>query len=385
MDDGLAPILCRSVEATCERLGPDGSAYHRVIDPFVRHWPELSREILQPPHIPRNPWLLARFGYQALWPAALTARRLFQTESARALFAGIAAHSILPLESFGSAAFGWVLAITAHTGGWPIPQGGAQRIADALGSYFESLGGQIIVNTRISSLRELDSTALLLFDLTPKPFLEIAGNELPKGFRHALSRYRYGPGAFKMDWALSEPIPWRAPDCLRAGTVHVGGTLDEIAWGEREAAEGEVVSRPFVLVAQPTLFDPSRAPAGQHIAWAYCHVPNKSDADMTAAIEAQIERFAPGFRQRILARHVLSPAGLERWNANLVGGDIVGGAQDLRQLLIRPTRRLYRTPLDNVYLCSSSTPPGGGVHGMCGYWAAHAALADAGMKPASRA
>jgi phytoene dehydrogenase-like protein len=267
MDDGLAPILCRSLEATCERLGPDGPSYHHVIDPFVRHWLELSREILQPPHIPRNPWLLARFGYRALWPAAATARRLFQTESARALFAGLAAHSILPLESFGSAAFGWLLAITAHTVGWPIPQGGAQRIADALGSYFESLGGQIIVNTRISSLRELDSKALLMFDLTPKPFLDIAGNELPKGFRRALSQYRYGPGAFKMDWALSEPIPWRAPDCLRAGTVHVGGTLDEIAWAEREAAEGEVVSRPFVLVAQPTLFDPSRAPAGQHVAW----------------------------------------------------------------------------------------------------------------------
>jgi phytoene dehydrogenase-like protein len=324
--------------------------------------------------LPAHPWLLARFGALALWPAAPLARRLFRTEAARALFAGNAAHSLLPLDALGSAAFGWVLAAAAHAVGWPIPRGGSQSIANALASYFESLGGRIVANTRVQSLEELGDASLVLCDVTPRQFVAIAARRLPDRFSRQLEAYRYGPGVFKVDWALRAPIPWTAAECARAGTVHVGGSLDEIAASERALAGTAPSERPFVLVAQPSLFDASRAPAGQHTAWAYCHVPHASTADMTERIESQLERFAPGFRARILARHTMTPADLERHNANLVGGDIAGGAQDLRQLVLRPTRLLYRTPLDGVFLCSSSTPPGGAVHGMCGFHAAHAAL-----------
>ena len=324
--------------------------------------------------MPVHPWLLARFGAIAFWPAAPLARLLFRTEAARALFAGNAAHSVLPLDALGSAAFGWVLAAAGHAVGWPIPRGGSQAIANALASYFESLGGRIVTNSRIGSLDELPDASLVLCDVTPRQFAAIAGNRLPDRFHRQLEAYRYGPGVFKIDWALSAPIPWKAAECSRAGTVHVGGTLDEIAASERAMSGTTPSDRPFVLVAQPSLFDDSRAPAGQHTAWAYCHVPHASTSDMTGPIESQVERFAPGFRARILARHTMTPADLERHNANLVGGDITGGAQDLRQLVLRPTRLLYRTPLDGVYLCSSSTPPGGAVHGMCGFHAAHAAL-----------
>jgi phytoene dehydrogenase-like protein len=279
----------------------------------------------------------------------------------------------------GCAAFGWVLAAAAHAVGWPIPRGGAQSIANALASYFESLGGRIVTHTRIRSLDELGdyksgSTAPIVFDLTPRQFLAVAGHRLPERFCRRMESYRYGPGVFKIDWALSAPIPWKAGECARAGTLHLGGSLEEIASYERAVAGHTNAPRPFLLVSQPSLFDPSRAPVGRHTAWAYCHVPHASTVDMTEAIESQVERFAPGFRSRILARHTFSPAELEQHNANLVGGDITGGSQNLGQLILRPTRLFYRTPLEGVYLCSSSTPPGGAVHGMCGFHAAQTAL-----------
>jgi phytoene dehydrogenase-like protein len=282
----------------------------------------------------------------------------------------------MPLDAMASAAFGWVLAISAHAVGWPIPRGGSQQITNALASYFESLGGRIVVNTKVRSLNELTDSEITLCDLTPRQFMEIAADRLPDSFCRKLSRYRYGAGAFKMDWALSDPIPWNASECARAGTVHIGGTLEEVAASERAASSGSASSSPFLLLVQPSLFDATRAPAGKHTAWAYCHVPNGSTEDMTERIESQIERFAHGFKARILARSVLTPAAMEHHNANLVGGDFSGGALSLKQLAIRPTRFLYRTPLHGVYLCSSSTPPGPGVHGMCGYHAANLALRD---------
>jgi len=366
------------LDRTCQLLGADGSAYRKRVAGLARRWPDLTSEILRPfVHLPASPLLLARFGSLALWPAAGTALRIFRTEAARALFAGLAAHSVLPLEAYGSAAFGWVLGIAAHAAGWPIPRGGSQLIANALASYFKTLGGCITTNTRVRSLDEIDKSALILCDVTPRQFLALAGSRLPDRFAGQLKAYRYGPGVFKIDWALGAPIPWTASDCAQAGTVHLGGTLEEIAASERSAWNGVTDDKPFVLLAQPSLFDSSRAPEEKHTVWAYCHVPNSSTVDMTERIERQVERFAPGFRDTILARHVFAPAEMENHNANLVGGDITGGAQDLRQLAFRPTPMLYRTPLDRVYLCSSSTPPGGGVHGMCGFNAAQLALADA--------
>jgi phytoene dehydrogenase-like protein len=341
----------------------------------VARWNELAREILGPLHWPTHPFLLAQFGLLSAWPATLVARSLFRGPAARALFAGHAAHSIMPLENVTSAAFGWVLAITSHAVGWPIPRGGSQRIANALASYFESLGGRIVLNTNVSSLDEFHDAATVLCDVTPRQLLQIAGSRLPRRYCRKLEKYRYGPGVYKVDWALDRPIPWKAGECARAGTVHIGGTLDEIAAAERAPGDGVLPDRPFVLLAQPSLFDPTRAPLGKHTAWAYCHVPNGSTADMLERIESQIERFAPGFRGCIAARSTMTPADLERHNANLVGGDINGGAQDLRRLFLSH----YRTPVRGLYLCSSSTPPGGGVHGMCGYHAARAALQDAGF------
>jgi len=391
-------VLHRSIQKTSAALGADGAAYAGVVAPLADRWPELASEILAPVlHFPRSPLLLARFGLEALWPAASAARRLFQTPQARALFAGLAAHSLLPLDAVGSAAYGWVLAVAAHSAGWPIPRGGAQRIANALESYFVSLGGNVVTNARIRSLHDLNHdlnqdlnqdvnqldkfsrNALVLCDVTPRQFLDIAGTRLPGSFRNRLKRYRYGPGVFKVDWALSHPASWKAPECAEAGTIHLGGSLEEIEASEKNVSQGLVSERPFVLFAQPSLFDQSRAPSGRHTAWAYCHVPNGSTVDMTASVEAQVERFAPGFTGAILARHVFTAAELERHNANLVGGDISGGMQNLAQLIFRPTRSLYRTPLKNVYLCSASTPPGGGVHGMCGYHAARLALRDLGV------
>ena len=376
LDGGSAVVLDRSIESTSAQLGSDGARYRNVVAPLASHWPELTREVLQPPHVPRHPWVLARFGSRAWWPAAAAARRMFHTQQARALFAGLAAHSVRPLDSLATAAFGWMLAIAAHAAGWPIPRGGSQRIASALASYFESLGGEISTSTRVRSLGDLGDAAPILFDVTPRQFLEIAGDRLPDSFRRKLESYRYGPGVFKIDWALSQPIPWTADECSRAGTIHIGGTLEEIAESERAPDAGTICPRPFVLLSQPSLFDDSRAPAGKHTAWAYCHVPNASSTDMTEAVELQVERFAPGFGARILARHTFTPAELECHNANLVGGDITGGRQDIQQLLFRPTRMLYRTPLPGVYFCSSSTPPGAGVHGMCGFHGSQTALRD---------
>jgi phytoene dehydrogenase-like protein len=379
LDNGSAVMLETSLEKTCDGLEKDGKAYRRVVAPLVARWRDLVSEILAPPHIPTHPLLLARFGLRAMMPASWEARMLFKTLEARALFAGLASHAILPLESPASSAVGWVLALAGHAVGWPIPRGGSQRIADAMASYFKSLGGKILTNTKIQSLDELKDADAILCDITPRQLLKLAGHRLPKSYARKLEAYRYGPGVFKMDFALDGPIPWTAAACRRAGTVHVGGAFEEIAVSERASWEGRTSGHPFVLVAQPSLFDPTRAPAGKHTVWAYCHVPNGSTTDMSARIESQIERMAPGFRARILARHIMAPAALEEHNANLVGGDISGGAQDLRQMFLRPTRHLYRTPVKGLYLCSSSTPPGGGVHGMCGYHAARTALKELGV------
>jgi phytoene dehydrogenase-like protein len=368
LDDGTAVVLERSIDATARHLGPDGAAWSRLMEPLAAAWPKLVGDLLAPLHIPRHPLLMARFGLRGIRPARALAESLFRGPRARALFAGLAAHSNLPLEARPSAAFGLVLGVAAHTVGWPFPRGGAQHIGDALAGYLRTLGGAIQTESRVTALPE---QSLVFCDVTPRQFLALAGPRLPEGFRRALTRYRYGPGVFKLDYALSGPIPWRAPVCARAATVHLGGTLEEIAqW------EAGYTGRPFVLLAQHTLFDPARAPAGQHTCWAYCHVPNGATADYTDAIEAQIERFAPGFHRLILARHTLTPAALELRNANLVGGDINGGSGELSQFFLRPTRLLYRTPLRGVYLCSASTPPSGAVHGMCGYHAVQAALHD---------
>ncbi len=368
LDDGTAVVLERSIDATARGLGPDGAAWSRLMEPLAAGWQKLRGDLLAPLRIPRHPLLLARFGLHGIRPARALAESLFRGPRARALFAGLAAHSNLPLEARLSAGVGLALGLAAHTVGWPFPRGGAQRISDALAGYLRALDGVIQTESRATAL---PGQTPVFCDVTPRQFLALAGPRLPEGFRRALARYRYGPGVFKLDYALSGPIPWRAAACARAATVHLGGTLEEIAqW------EAGHTGRPFVLLAQHTLFDPSRAPAGMHTCWAYCHVPNGATTDYTEAIEAQIERFAPGFRRLILARHTLTPAALELRNPNLVGGDINGGSGELSQFFLRPTRLLYRTPLRGVYLCSASTPPSGAVHGMCGYHAVEAALRD---------
>ena len=376
LDGGAAAVLHRSVAETAAGLAADERSYEAVFGPPVRDWSRLETALLGPLlRVPRHPLAMARFGLSALQPALGFARRHFDGGPARALFAGLAAHSILPLETLGSASFGLVLGATGHAVGWPLPRGGSQGIADALASYLRSLGGEIQTGAPVESLAEL-SARTVLCDVTPRQFVRLAGERLPTRYRKGLERFRYGPGVFKLDWALSGPIPWTAPACAQAGTVHLGGTLEEIAASERAPANGETSERPFVLLTQPSLFDDTRAPEGSHTAWAYCHVPNGSTTELTETIERQVERFAPGFRELILARSAAGPAELERRNPNLVGGDIGGGSNVLRQLVARPVFRPvpYRTPLNGVYLCSASTPPGGGVHGMCGYLAARAAL-----------
>ena len=376
LDDGTAIVLERSVAATAAGLGRDAAAYRRWIGPLVADTNKVLVEFLGPLKAPRHLLALARFGPLALLPASVLARLLFRGERAHALFAGLAAHAIQPLEHPATAAFGLILGMLGHAVGWPVPRGGSQRIADALTAHLRSLGGDVVTAHRVQAVDDLPAARAVLFDVTPRQLLAIAGPRFPASYRRKLAGYRYGAAAFKVDWALDGPIPWTASACARAGTVHLGGTLAEIAAGEATVGRGEHPERPFVLLAQPSLFDPTRAPPGRHTAWAYCHVPNGSRFEMTERIEAQIERFAPGFRDRILARSVMSPAALERYNPNYVGGDINGGVQDLRQLFTRPVARLvpYSTPARGVYLCSSSTPPGGGVHGMCGYSAARAVL-----------
>ena len=375
-DDGTAAVLERSIEATGDTLGRDASAYRKLMAPLVAHWDELARELLGPLRLPRHPLVLARFGLRAVRSAQGLAKAVFKGERALALFGGMAAHSFLRLDKPPSAAFGLVLGASGHAVGWPLPRGGSQSISDALEGYLRSIGGETVTGTEVESVDELPPARAVLLDVTPRQVIRIAGARLPAGYRRQLEGYRYGPGVFKMDWALDGPVPWKAPECARAGTVHLGGTIDEIASSERAVWEGQHPEKPLVLLAQQSLFDPSRAPEGMHTAWAYCHVPNGSRFDMTDRIEGQIERFAPGFRDRILARSVMSTEGLEEYNPNYVGGDINGGIQDFRQLFTRPTlsRVPYSTPARGIYICSSSTPPGGGVHGMCGYHAARAAL-----------
>jgi phytoene dehydrogenase-like protein len=378
-DDGSAAVLERSVDATGESLGRDAAAYRRLMGPLLDDWERLASDLLGPlPVPPRHPFAMARFGLRAVRSARGLAEGAFEGERARAMFAGLAAHSILPLERPVSAAFGLVLGTVAHAVGWPMARGGSQQIADALATHLRTLGGEIVTGTCVASLDQLPPAGAILLDVTPRQLLQIAGDRLPAGYRRALGRYRYGPGVFKLDWALDGPIPWKARACSRAGTVHLGGTLPEIAASERAVWRGELSERPYVIVVQQTLFDPTRAPEGKHTGWAYCHVPNGSTIDMTQRIEAQLERFAPGFQDLILARSVMSPTALERHDPNYIGGDINGGVQDLGQLFTRPVARLnpYTTPVRGLYLCSSSTPPGGGVHGMCGYFAAQAALSS---------
>jgi phytoene dehydrogenase-like protein len=367
----------RSLDDTAARLGRDGDAYRDLLGPFVDRWEELEGELMVPiAHLPHHPLALARFALAALRPAKKLAIARFEHESARALFAGAAAHSSLPLEQRASASFGLVLLALAHVSGWPFPRGGSQAIADALAASLISLGGEIETGNHVTSLGDLPGAKLVLCDVTPKQLLGLAGDLLPNRYRRRLERWQYGPGAFKLDYALDAPIPWRAAEVAEAGTVHVGGSLAEIADSERAAWEGRHAERPFVLLAQQSLFDETRAPAGKHTAWAYCHVPNGSTFDMRERIEAQIERFAPGFRNRVLACTSRNTADLERENPNLVGGDIAGGASTFAQLVARPAARLvpYSTPLPWLYICSASTPPGAGVHGMCGHLAARAAL-----------
>ena len=376
LDDGSAVVIERSVERTAESIGGrDGRAYGNLMAPLVSRARDLMDALLLPPAI-RHPLLLARFGFRAIRSASSLARSLFHGERTRAMVAGVAAHGVVPLEYAGTSGFFLGLAIAAHATGWPVARGGSQRVAAALISYLRALGGEVVCGSPIETLDQLPPARAILCDVGPRELMRLAGARLPAAYRHRLQSYRYGPGVFKMDWALRERVPWRADGCRRAGTIHLGGTLTEIADSERAAWRGLVHDRPYVLLVQPSPWDPSRAPAGMHTLWAYCHMPHGSPADMTDRIERQIERFAPGFRDCITARHAMGPADMERRNRNLVGGDIGGGASDLAQLFRRPVARLhpYATPVPGLYLCSASTPPGIGVHGMCGHNAALLAL-----------
>ena len=370
-DDGTAVTLERDLRAAESVLGPDGNRWRRLMQPFAEHWSALTAEILRPLNMfTSHSLLLARFGLVAFPPAKIVAQ-VFRSERTKALFAGLAAHSFLSLDEPLSAAFGIVLGAAAHAVGWPIPRGGAQSITNALCAHLASLGVTVKTSTRIEDLSVLEENYdAILCDVTPHQLLRIARNRFPTRFARRLAKYRYGPAAFKVDYALHHQIPWKSADCARAATVHLGGSFQEIAASEYDIRHGRHSERPFVLLSQPSLFDPTRAPAGKHIAWAYCHVPNSSTVDMLEPLESQIERFAPGFRDCILSRRVFSPGALEDMDANLIGGDISGGAVDLRQFFFRPTRRHYATPSRKIYICSSSTPPGAGVHGMCGHNAA---------------
>jgi phytoene dehydrogenase-like protein len=375
-DDGSSVFVARSLDETTANLGADGPRYAGLMRPIVEHASTFFPEILGPIRFPSHPLRMARFGLQALRSAESLTRERFGESRTRALFAGCAAHAFVPPDFPGTASFGLVLLSSAHVVSWPCTRGGSKRIADALAALLGHLGGEIRTGHRVRTLADLPPSRAVLFDLTPRQVLEIAGGELPAGYRRRLARFRYGPGVFKVDWALSGPIPWTAEPCRRAGTVHVGGSYQEIARGEALCWRGVHPERPLVLVAQQSLFDPGRAPSGRHTGWAYCHVPHGSDVDMTGVIEGQIERFAPGFRDLILARHTFTALAIERHNRNMIGGDVGGGANTLSQFLARPVPRWdpYRTPNDRLYLCSSSTPPGGGVHGMCGFHGARSAL-----------
>lgn len=374
-DDGCV-LLERSIESTAKNLGIDDKAYKELMVPLVESWDLLASDILGPLKWPQHPLKMASFGLKGLRSANGLAKSWFKGEKARGLFAGLAAHSMLPLDKIITASYGLILGILGHAVGWPLPEGGSQSLANALGAYFTSLGGEIVTGVKVNTLADLPVAKAILFDLTPKQLLKIVGDTFPQGFREKLESYRYGPGVFKIDWALNSPIPWKSEECLKAGTVHLGGTIEEITRSENEVWEGKHPEKPFVIVAQQSLFDPTRAPPGKQTVWAYCHVPNGSTVNMTKQIEAQFERFAPGFSKCILARHTMNAMDVERYNPNYVGGDINGGVADIFQLFTRPIAQLvpYATPIKGLYMCSSATPPGGGVHGMCGYNAALSAL-----------
>ncbi len=374
LDNGRAALLESSVDRTADSLGADARPWRRLFDPLVRDGGAILDEALSPLRAPRHPLAMLRFARAAVRSAAGVARR-FKGEAARSLFAGLAAHSVLPLEKIVTAAPAIALAVAAQRSGWPIARGGSQQLANAMARYLESVGGEVVVNHPVNSLSDLPAYRVALFDTSPKELSRIAGGSLAPRYHRAVERFRYGPGVFKIDWALDGAIPWHAEACCRAGTVHVGGAFDEVAAAMRAPWEGRHARRPFVIVVQPSLFDPSRSPQGRHTAWAYCHVPHGSNDDMVEPIESQIERFASGFRERISTRHVMTPADFQRYNPNYIGGDISGGVMDVRQLFTRPMARIvpYATSHPRVFLCSSSTPPGGGVHGLCGYYAARAA------------
>jgi phytoene dehydrogenase-like protein len=376
-DDGSAARLTKSVEATSAKLGEDAKTYIKLMLPVIQSWPAIADDVLAPLKIPKHPLLMAQFGTVAMQSALSVAKR-FKTKEARGLWAGMAAHSIQPLSNATTSAIALVLSAVGHIYGWPLPKGGSQSVAKALADYFVSLGGKIETNTTVSSLQQLPSSRAVLLDVTPRQLLKIAGHKFSSLYKWQLSKYRYGMGVFKVDWALDGPIPFKAEECRQAGTVHIGNTIEQIAASEEATYKGGHPEKPFVLLAQQSLFDATRAPAGKHTAWGYCHVPNGSTVDMTEAIEKQIERFAPGFRERILAKHTMNTAQLQDYNANYIGGDINGGVIDLGQLFTRPALRWspYRTSSKGIYLCSSSTPPGGGVHGMCGFNAATRAIKD---------
>lgn len=378
LDDGTAATLEQSLDVTAAGLGEDEAAYRRLMKPYAEHFGALFDQILQPIlnfSLPKHPFVLAQFGLAGLQSAERLARR-FRTPRARALLAGCAAHSFIPLDRFGSASFGLALILAGHATGWPAAKGGSSAIVAAMASLLRSLGGEIRTSHPVRSLKDVPPAAAVLFDVTPLQLAYIAADDLPKSYVRRLGRFRYGPGVFKIDWALDGAIPWKSEACARTATVHVGGTLEEVARHEKAVFHGEMTDKPFVLVAQQSMFDATRAPAGHHTGWAYCHVPHGSTFDATEVIETQIERFAPGFRKRILARHTINTAQYEEHNPNFIGGDIAGGANTMSQFLVRPFAKLdpYATPNERIFLCSSSTPPGGGVHGMCGYWAAQSVL-----------
>jgi len=374
-DDGTAAVLHPSLDQTAQSLEEDKLSYLKLIKPLVKNWPGIVADVFGPLHFPKKPFDMARFGLYALMSATQLAKR-FRTQGAKGLWAGMAAHSIQPLSNATTSAIGLVLMTAAHLEGWPIAKGGSGAIANALAAYFNAIGGTIETNVNVRSLSQLPSAHAVLFDVTPKQLLQIAGHKFSSLYKWQLERYRYGMGVFKIDWALDEPIPFTAVLCRQAGTVHLGNTLEEIAASERLTAEGKHPEKPFVLLAQQSLFDASRAPEGKHTGWAYCHVPNGSQRDMTERIEKQVERFAPGFRDMILGRHVMNTVEMEEYNPNYIGGDINGGTMDTWQLFTRPALQLspYKTSEKGIYICSSSTPPGGGIHGMCGYHAAKKAL-----------
>jgi phytoene dehydrogenase-like protein len=375
LDDQKAVLLHRSVDETAAALGPDADRYRRWMGPLVERWEDLCSDALAPLGWPAHPMLLARFGWSAFQPARSLARRRFRGEAGRALFAGMAGHSVMPLDRRPSAAIGMMLQVAGHAVGWPLPRGGSGALSAALISLLRSLGGEVHTGRRVDRLEALPEGPVL-FDTSPQSMAQICGEALPRGYRRRLARFKHGPGLFKLDWALSEPIPWRDPAVAQAATVHLGGTLDEIHISEKAAWEGTVAESPFVLLTQCSLFDTTRAPEGGHTAWAYCHVPAGSEYDATEAILRQVERFAPGFRDCIRSQKSTSPGQLQNYNANYIGGDVNGGAPTLGQLFTRPVARIvpYRTPHPSIWICSASTPPGGGVHGMCGFHAAEDVL-----------